>query len=75
MENLNIRLPEEQLRILDKQVRKMHYTSRSEYVREALRKMMENQMDLTEETIQAINKARKQKSTSHTTLKRRLGIK
>lgn len=74
MENINIRLPDAQVRELDQQVSRLHYSSRSEFVREALRRMIENQMGLSDETVKAIGIARGQKSVSHAQLKKKLSL-
>lgn len=74
MENINIRLPDEQIHELDKQVSRLHYSSRSEFIREALRKMIEDQMDLSDETVKAISQARKQKSISHAEVKKKFSL-
>jgi len=74
MENINIRLPDEQMHELDNQVSRLHYSSRSEFIREALRRMIEDQMDLSDETVKAIFQARKQKSLSHAELKKKLSL-
>ncbi len=74
MDTINVRLPDEQVHIMDKQVTRFHYSSRSEFVREAIRRMMEDNMELSDETVKAIDTARKQKSISHSDLKKRLGL-
>jgi Arc/MetJ-type ribon-helix-helix transcriptional regulator len=74
VENINIRLPDAQVRELDQQVSRLHYSSRSEFVREALRMMIENQMGLSDETVKAIGEARGQKSVSHAQLKKKLSL-
>ncbi len=74
MENINIRLPDEQMHELDSQVSRLHYSSRSEFIREALRRMIEDQTDLSDETVKAISRARKQKSVSHAELKKKLSL-
>lgn len=74
MDTINVRLSENQLKELDSQVDRFHYSSRSEFVREALRKMMEDYTDLSSETVKAIAQARKQKSVSHGDVKRKLGL-
>jgi Arc/MetJ-type ribon-helix-helix transcriptional regulator len=74
MDTVNVRLPDEQIYVLDKQVSRLHYASRSEFVREAIRRMMEDHMDLSDETVKAIKQARRQKSISHAELKKRLGL-
>jgi Arc/MetJ-type ribon-helix-helix transcriptional regulator len=74
MENINIRLPDEQIYELDKYVSRLHYSSRSEFIREALRKMIEDHTDLSDETVKAISQARKQKSISHAELKKKLSL-
>ena len=74
MENINIRLPDAQVRELDQQVGMLHYSSRSEFVREALRRMIENHMGLSDETVKAIDEARSQKSVSHAQLKKKLSL-
>jgi len=74
METINVRLPAKQLRILKKEVKKLNYPSFSEYVREALRRMMESSMDLGEDTVAAIHEARGQKSVSHSRVKKTFGL-
>jgi Arc/MetJ-type ribon-helix-helix transcriptional regulator len=74
MENINIRLPDEQIQELDNQVGRLHYSSRSEFIRDALRRMIEDHMDLSDETVKALTQARKQKSLSHAEVKKRLSL-
>lgn len=59
---------------MDGQVSRFHFSSRSEFVREAVRRMMEDYMDLSGETVRAIAEARRQESLSHGEVRRRLGI-
>lgn len=74
METVNIRLPEEQLRILDREVKRRHFPSRSEYVREALRRMREDSLDLSDDTVTSIEKARRQRGVPADDVYRELGI-
>ncbi|MFH1721826.1 MAG: ribbon-helix-helix domain-containing protein [Candidatus Altiarchaeota archaeon] len=74
METVNIRLPEEQLRMMDKEVKRRHFPSRSEYVREALRRMREEALELSDETVSAIKTARKQRGVPAEKVFRELGI-
>lgn len=44
METIHVKLPRKQLREVDEMVRERHYPSRSELVREAIRRMTEEKL-------------------------------
>jgi len=75
MENINVRLTKDQLEEMDGQVRKHHFSSRSEYIRQALRVMSESYLDLSDDTVKSIERARKQNSIPHGEVEGLLGLK
>lgn len=75
MDTINVRLPHEQVTLMDKLISKHNYVSRSEFVRDALRRVSEQWMDLSDETVDAINEARRNRKTiPHAELKKKLGF-
>ncbi len=60
MKTIHVKVPEEQLRTMDKVVEEKHYPSRSEFVREALRDELERDLELSEKVKNDIRAARKQ---------------
>lgn len=74
METINVRISEKQIQELDRTVAKLNYSSRSEFIREALRNMIEDHLDLSAETVEAISLARKQENISHSDVKKKLGL-
>lgn len=58
MKTITIKLPEEEVKYLDKFIRERHYPSKSEFIRNLLLEKMETR--LTEKALKDINKSLRQ---------------
>ncbi|MDY6789018.1 MAG: ribbon-helix-helix domain-containing protein [Candidatus Nanohaloarchaea archaeon] len=75
MKTIHVKVPEEQLRSIDRVVEERHYPSRSEFVREALRDELEEDFELSEKVKEDIRQAREEEGIPLEEVKKELGIK
>ena len=75
METVNVRLPEAEIKEIDRMVKRHHYGSRSEFFRQALRAQIEDHLLLADDLVADIERARTEPSISHESALRQLGLK
>lgn len=78
MEKINVRVPETLLQQIDEEWERRGYSSKSEAIRDALRNWVNPPIDLSEETLEELQKSREQAERGETysaeEVRERLGL-